>query len=413
MIEHTKILLAIVMVAGAVAAVSKVPLFSAQDLDAELWRKALDIHRRAIVIDTHCDTPTVMLEKGIDIGQRSEQNNVDLIRMKEGGLDAAFFAIFVSNALDQQHPSAKALEMIDEVYRQIERYPELAAMAFSPQDIRWLHVEGKRAILLGMENGGPIEGSLRLLRDFYRLGVRYVTLTHGDNNDICDSSTAPAPRWNGLSEFGKTVVKEMNRLGMIVDVSHISDKAFWDVLETSQAPVIASHSCARALCSAPRNMSDEMIKALAAKGGVIQVNFYGGFLSQDIYQKSEENRKKLAPEIEKLKEQFKDNPEEFQKAIMEMWHKDSPPPPPIDILIDHIDHIARLVGADYVGLGSDFDGASSYPQGLQDVSGYPLITYHLLKRGYGEKDIQKILGGNFLRVFDEVVRTADRLQTEK
>jgi membrane dipeptidase len=410
MIEHAKILFAIVMVASAVSAV---PLFSTQNLDAELWRKALDIHSRAIVIDTHCDTPMVMLEKGVDIGQRSEQNNVDLIRMKEGGLDAVFFAIFISNAFDNQHPSAKALEMIDEVYRQVERYPDLAAMAFSPRDIRWLHAEGKRAILLGMENGGPIEGSLRLLRNFYRLGVRYVTLTHSDNNDICDSSTAQAPRWNGLSEFGKTVVKEMNRLGMIVDVSHISDKSFWDVLEASSAPIIASHSCARALCSAPRNMSDEMIKALAAKGGVIQVNFYGGFLSEDIYQKSEESRKKLAPEIEKLKEKFKDNPEEFQKVAMEMWRKDSPPSPPIDILIDHIDHIVRLVGADYVGLGSDFDGASSYPQGLEDVSGYPLITYNLLKRGYTEQDIRKILGGNFLRVFDEVVRTADRLQTEK
>jgi membrane dipeptidase len=408
MIEQIKIFSVVFLAAGAAAGV-----LSAQNLDAELWRKALDIHRRAIVVDTHCDTPMVMLEKGIDIGQRSEQNNVDLVRMKEGGLDAAFFAVFVSNAFDNQHPAAKALEMIDEVYRQVERYPELAAMAFSPQDIRWLHVEGKRAILLGLENGGPIEGSLRLLRNFYRLGVRYVTLTHSDNNDICDSSTAPAPRWNGLSEFGRSVVKEMNRLGMIVDVSHISDQAFWDVLETSSAPVIASHSCARALCSAPRNLSDEMIKALAEKGGVIQVNFYGGFLDEGIYQKSEETRKKLAPEIEKLKEQFKDNPEEFQKAIMEMWHKESPPPPPLDILIDHIDHVVRLVGADHVGLGSDFDGASSYPQGLQDVSGYPLITYHLLRRGYQEKDIQKILGGNFLRVFDEVVRTADRLQTEK
>jgi membrane dipeptidase len=405
MIEQIRLFSMIALVAGAAAAA-----LSAQGLDPVLWQKALDIHRRAIVIDTHCDTPMVMLEKGIDIGQRSSEGNVDLVRMKEGGLDAAFFAIFVANTLDNQHPSAKALAMIDEVYRQVERYPELAAMAFSPGDIRRFEAEGKRAILLGLENGGPIEGSLRLLRDYYRLGIRYITLTHSDNNDICDSSTAEAPRWNGLSEFGKSVVREMNRLGMIVDVSHISDEAFWDVLKTSRAPVIASHSCARALCSAPRNLSDEMIKALAEKGGVVQINFYGGFLDEDIHQKSEEARKKLRPEIDKLKEQFKDSPEEYQKALMELWHRDSPPPPPIDILIDHIDHVVRLVGPDYVGLGSDFDGASSYPQGLQDVTGYPLITYRLLKRGYGEEDIRKILGGNFLRAFDEVIRTAHETQ---
>jgi membrane dipeptidase len=379
-----------------------------EKLDPELWQKALKIHHRAIVIDTHCDTPMVMLEREIDIGQKSERNNVDLIRMKEGGVDAAFFAIFVANTLDHQHPASKALELIDEVYRQVERYPDLAAIAYSPQDIRSLHENGKRAILLGMENGGPIEGSLRLLRDFYRLGIRYMTLTHSDNNDLCDSSTSPGPKWNGLSELGKSVVKEMNRLGMIVDVSHISDRAFWDVLEVSRTPIMASHSCVRSLCNTPRNLSDEMIKALAKKGGVIQVNFFGGFLDEEINQKSEEMRKRISPEVAKLREKHKDNEAEFWKAVTELWAKNAPSPPPLDVLIDHIDHVVRLVGPDYVGLGSDFDGASSYPQGLEDISGYPLITYSLLKRGYSEKDIQKILGGNFLRVFDEVIKTAER-----
>lgn len=384
-------------------------LFGSQvekDIDPDLWQKALKIHERAIVIDTHCDTPMHMLDRGIDIGVKSQKNDVDLIRMKEGGLDAIFFAVFISNDLDEKHPATRALELIDEIYRQVERYPDLAGMAYSPQDIRKLHEEGKRAILIGMENGSPVEGSLRLLRDYYRLGVRYITLTHSRNNLICDSSTASEARWNGLSDFGREVVKEMNQLGMIIDVSHISDKAFWDVLEVSSAPVMASHSCARALCQNPRNMSDEMIKALAQKGGVIQINLFGGFLDESISRKSEEVRKKLRPEIEKLREKYKGDDDTYRKAVGELWREHALPSPPIDILIDHIDHVVRLVGADYVGLGSDYDGASSYPIGLEDVSGYPLITYNLLKRGYEEKDIVKILGGNFLRFFDEVIQRA-------
>ncbi|UCE74333.1 MAG: membrane dipeptidase, partial [Methanomassiliicoccales archaeon] len=213
------------------------PIESKESIDKKIWKEALKIHHQAIVIDTHCDTPMVMIDRGLDIGKRSAKSKVDLIRMKEGGVDASFFAIFVSNRMDNKHPARRALEMIDEIYNQVECYSQLARIAVSPQDIRDIHDSGKRAILIGMENGGPIEGSLRFLRNFYRLGFRYVTLTHGDNNDICDSSTAEKPRWNGLSEFGGKVVKEMNRLGMIIDVSHISDKAFWDVLEISRAPV--------------------------------------------------------------------------------------------------------------------------------------------------------------------------------
>jgi membrane dipeptidase len=384
-----------------------------KDVDLELWRRALKIHEDAIVIDTHCDTPMHMLDRGIDIGVKSRTNNVDLIRMKEGGLDAVFFAVFVPNDQDDKHPAARAFDLIDEIHRQVERYPGLAGLACSPQDMRRLHEEGKRAILIGMENGGPIEHNLRLLRNYYRLGVRYVTLTHSDNNPICDSSTAAEPRWNGLSDFGKEVVREMNRLGLIVDVSHISDKAFWDVLDVSRAPVMASHSCARALCQSPRNMSDDMIRALARKGGVIQVNFYGGFLDESINRKTEELRKSLEPEIEKLKETHKGNEAAYWTAVGELWARHAPPPPEIDVLIDHIDHIVKLVGADHVGLGSDFDGASSYPKGLEDVTGYPLITYHLLKRGYPEKDIVKILGGNILRVFGEVIQTASDIRAGK
>ncbi|MCP2520847.1 membrane dipeptidase [Candidatus Aminicenantes bacterium AC-335-A11] len=385
-------------------------LLSKEKIDPQLWQKALKIHKEAIVIDTHCDTPMLMMERGLDIGHKSEESDVDLIKMEEGGLDAPFFVIFVPNQLDNKHPAKKALEIIDEIYQQVEKYPDLAEIAYSPEDIVRIHKEGKKAILMGMENGSPIEGSLRLLRNFYRLGVRYITLTHSDNNDICDSSMAKEPKWNGLSDFGKEVVLEMNRLGMMVDISHISDKAFWDVLEISKAPVIASHSSVRSLCNVPRNLSDDMIKALAKKGGVIQINFFSNFIDEKYNKKSREIRERLKPEMEKLKEKYKDDQPAYWNAAIKLWKKYAPPPPDIETLINHIDYVVKLVGVDYVGLGSDFDGASSFPKGLEDVSGLPLITYHLLKRGYREEDIKKILGGNLLRVFREVVNTAKRLR---
>ena len=374
--------------------------------DPRLWQKAVKIHEEAIVIDTHVDTPLPMLYHDRDIGLRSDKGNLDLIRMKEGGLDAAFFAVFTSNREDEKQPSKKALEIIDEIYRQVEKYPDLATMAFSSQDIREIHRTGKRAILLGMENGAPVEGSLRLLRDFYRLGIRYITLTHTGNNDITDSSTADAPKWNGLSDLGRDVVREMNRLGMIVDVSHLSDKAVLDVLAVSSAPVMASHSSVRALCNTPRNVSDELIKAIAAKKGVIQINFFGNYLSDDVSKRSDEVEKMLEPEFQKLREKYKDDRAKYWAEASALYDKHAPPPPKIDLIIDHIDYIVKLAGPDFVGFGSDFDGAGNYPEGMQDVTGYPLITYHLLKRGYSEENIRKILGGNFLRVFDEVMRRA-------
>ncbi|HLP60953.1 MAG TPA: dipeptidase [Candidatus Deferrimicrobium sp.] len=381
-----------------------------EKIDPQLWEKAMKIHQEAIVIDTHCDTPMVMLDKGLDIGQKSNTNDLDLIRMKEGGLDAVFFAAFVANDLDQKNPAKKALEMIDVIYEQVGKYPDLARMAFSPGDIWDIHREGKRAILIGIENGGPLEGNLRVLRDFYRLGVRYITLTHNGNNDICDSSGADTPKWNGVSPFGKEVIKEMNRLGMLIDVSHISDKAFQDVLEFSEAPVFASHSSTRCLCGVGRNMSDDMICALAKKGGVIQITYCSFFVDDDYRKKAEANEKLLEPEMNLIKEKYKDNPEAFWNEAIVLWKKNAPPAPALEKLIDHIDHAVKLVGVDHVGLGSDYDGAGSYPVGLENVSGIPLITYHLLKRGYSEKSIKKILGSNFLRVFERVIQVASNLK---
>ena len=257
-----------------------------------------------------------------------------------------------------------------------------------------------------MENGGPVEESLALLRTFYRLGVRYITLTHNGSNPICDSST-DEPRWNGLSPFGIEMVEEMNRLGMMIDVSHISDQAFWDVLKLSKAPVMASHSRVRAICDVPRNLSDDMIRALAAKGGVIQINFYSGFLSPVYQKKYREIRKQLEPDMKRLKEKYKDNENQYWQELFKLWKPLAPPPPKIDILLEHIDHVVKLVGVDHVGLGSDYDGAGSFPEGLEDISGFPKITYHLLKRGYDPEEIKKILGGNLLRVFTAVEETKE------
>jgi membrane dipeptidase len=378
-----------------------------EKIDKELWKKALEINGKAIVIDTHADTPMRMLREDFDIGKRSDKGHIDLIRMKEGGLDALFMAAYVSQNLADKNPAHHALELIDVIYQQVEANADKAGMAFSPQDIRRLHKEGKIAILIGMENGIPIEKSLRLLRIFYRLGVRYMTLCHSGANFICDSST-DKPKWNGVSDFGKKVIREMNNLGMMIDVSHLSDDSFWDVLELSKAPVIASHSCCRAISNAERNLTDDMIKALAKKGGVIQIAYVPDFLSQEYKEQSEKKQKELKPKIDELREKYKDNQQELYEHIMELAKQNPIPLPPASVVVDHIDHVVKLVGPDHVGLGSDFDGTYAVPEGLEDVSKLPIITYYLLKRGYKEEDIVKILGGNLLRVFTEVQKAAQQ-----
>jgi membrane dipeptidase len=374
---------------------------AAPETDRELMEKARRLHERAIVVDTHVDTPILMYGGGLDIGVRNEKGRVDLPRMIDGGLDAIFLAVFISNELDDRHPSRRALEIIDVIHRQVAGCPDMAELAFSAEDIERIEKSGRRAVLIGMENGGPVEKSLSLLRTYYRLGVRYITLTHNSNNPICDSST-DEPEWNGLSPFGVEMVEEMNRLGMMIDVSHISDDAFMDVIEHSRAPVIASHSATRALCDVPRNLSDPMLEKLASSGGVIQIVFYSGFLSENYARKSEAVRKKLKPEFEKLREETAGNSEAFYEKAMPLWKKHAPPDPPVSVLIDHIEHAVEVAGIDNVGLGSDFDGAGSFPEGIEDAGDYQLITYHLLDRGYSEEEIIKILGGNLLRVMKEV-----------
>ncbi len=377
--------------------------------------RAARLHQEAIVVDLHMDTPQRMLDQDIDLEARATTGHADIPRMREGGLDAAFFSIYVD--MDRYLGDAatkRALRLIDSVQKQVERHPEQLTLAVSAADIRRAHNDGRIALLMGMEGGTPIADDLGLLRNFYRLGVRYMTLTHGRNNNWVDSST-DEPRHNGLTEFGEDVVREMNRLGMLVDISHVSDEAFYDALEVSQAPLIASHSSARAISNVPRNMSDDMIRALAREGGVVHVNFYAEFLDQDFAEARARLRAntEFQARLRTLREQFRNEgrTQPGFEAQMLLYEEYDVRVPRVswERIIEHIDHMVKLVGVDHVGLGSDFDGATM-PEGMDDVSFLPRITHALLDRGYSEADVRKILGGNTLRVMEEAERVAERLR---
>jgi len=354
-----------------------VPATKLQDkkADDKLWAEALRIHREAIVIDTHSDVTSRMLDEGFDIGKRASEGHMDIPRMKEGGLDAEFFVIYVSARYAREGGSVRrALEMIDVTYQALQRYPNDIELATSAEDIRRIAKKGKVAVLMGIEGGHAIEDSLGVLRLFHRLGVRYMTLTHTNTNNWADSS-GDEPKHNGLTEFGRKVVLEMNRLGMLVDVSHVSDKTFFDVIEITRAPIIASHSSARALTNVPRNMSDDMLRAVARNGGVVMVNFASDFLDQNYADAVEKQRAALRPQIEAFRKRYASDPPRFRLEIERLFKASAPPRPPLSKLIDHIDHIVKVAGIDHVGLGSDFDGVDSLPEGLDDCSNLPKITY--------------------------------------
>jgi membrane dipeptidase len=297
--------------------------------------------------------------------------------------------------------------MIDSVYRAVERHPNDLMLATSAADIRRAKKQGKIACLMGIEGGHAIENSLPTLREFYRLGVRYMTLTWNNANDWADSNREK--KHNGLTEFGKDVVREMNRLGMLVDVSHVGDKTMSDVLDISQAPIIASHSSARALSNVPRNIPDDLLKRIAQNGGVVQVNFYSVFVdAATVAPQSAERDRRLRAQQEALNQKYKDDPERLAEESDKLEAANPLPPLPLAKLIDHIDHIVKVAGIDHVGIGADFDGANDMPEGATDVSLLPNITYELLKRGYTEADIRKILGENLLRVFAAAESVARR-----
>src|SRR4051794_3519295 len=350
--------------------------------------RAARIHKQAIVVDTHIDTTMMLGKPGWDFmvrhtaGPQPDESHVDLPRIRDGGLDAAFFSIYMPGTITGPEAVKRSLILIDHVRSLAEKHPNEIVLATTAADVRAAHKAGKFAALMGMEGGHMIDDSLSVLRDYQRLGVRYLTLSHSVNTNWSDSS-GDKPLHNGLTDFGKDVVRELNRLGIMVDISHVSDKTFWDALETSKAPLVASHSSMRAISGHPRNMTDDMVRALGAKGGVVMINYSIGFLSNERYEAGQKNPP----------------PAEMPRVS---WEK----------IVDHIDHAVKLVGATHVGLGSDFDG-TAVPDGMDDVSRLPKITAALLAKGYSEQDVKNILGENILRLLDKVDQVGREIRNER
>jgi membrane dipeptidase len=381
---------------------------------------ALAVHQSALVIDTHADTPGRFVDENFDLSQDAGRGYMDFTKIKAGNLGAEFFSIWVDPKVYKGREIQRALDMIDSVYQQARLHPDKMMMAFSTQDILNAHRQHKFAALMGVEGGHALQGDLRVLDDYYRLGVRYMTLTWSNTNELADSSgdidDKTVQHHNGITDLGRQAVRRMNRMGMLVDISHVADRTFYQALTTSRAPVIASHSSSRALTKAPRNMTDDMLVALARNGGVAQVNFYCGFISQ----KYVDTAKKLAaekdPDYERVESLFR--AERTAESMKQLFDAEAVlakklPRPPLSDLIDHIDHMVKVAGVDHVGLGSDFDGIDCSPAGLDSAADLPKITEALYERGYKAADLDKILGGNLMRVFTAVEKTAKEIQAEE
>lgn len=390
--------------------------FGSANINTKLEKKANRIHNKCLTVDTHCDTPMLMIKPGFNVREEHEAPNsrVDLPRMKKGGLDAMFFAVFTGQKPRTEENYDKtyklAHQMLDSIHVMLKKDSDLATLALQTDDLAKIEKTGKRAIYIGMENGFPLAKDLSRVEEFYKLGVRYITLCHSYHNDICDSSSDSKPaEHNGVSEFGKLVIAEMNRLGMMIDVSHASDKSFFDAIELSKTPVIASHSSVRAVAKHNRNMTDEMIKKLAEKGGVIQICLLDEYIKEADTTTVKYHRMKV------LHQKYRDMADKMSDAEKDALHKEwdevqalNPEElPTVKNLCDHIDHVKNLVGVDYVGIGSDFDGGGGL-RDCADVSQFPNITMELLRRGYTETEIKKIWGGNLLRVFHEVEKYAEK-----
>ncbi len=381
------------------------------------------VHEAALIVDGHMDTPQRFLDEGFDFGTDTpiSKGHVDLGKARAGNLGAVFFSIWVEPKEHAGRHAHRALALIEAVHRQIERHPDQMVLALSAQDIVNARSgpQKKLATLMGLEGGHAIEDDLGLLRAYYRLGVRYMTLTWSNTNAWADASgdidDPKVKHHGGLTAFGKEVVREMNRLGMLVDISHVSDATFFDAVKVSRAPVIASHSSARALTQSARNLTDEMLRAVAANKGVVMVNFFSAFID-------EESRKALTAQMAErnaalaaVSAKLRNDPGLLLRtttAIERKW-AGKVKRPPLKSLIDHIDHIAKVAGVDHVGLGSDFDGIPSTPEGIDSVADLPRITEALLARGYSPEQVHKILGGNLLRVFREAERVSQQLRAEQ
>jgi len=392
-------------IVGVAAAAVPIFLFAQSVSDVQVSARAKRLHDRAIVVDTHDDTPQRLLfDKTFNIGMRNKDGHVDIPRMREGGLDALFFSIWVPSQITGPPAVKRALDLIDSVREAVRTHPNDLMLANTAADIRRAAAEHKIAALMGMEGGHIIDDDLAVLRVYAALGVRYLTLTHFLNNNWADSST-DKPAHNGLTAFGKDVVRELNRIGVIVDVSHVSDKTFYDLLEVTKAPVIASHSSSRAISNHPRNMTDDMMRALAKNGGVVMINYAAAFLSEEFRVASEKKSGNIVAAMAAMSKKCGGNEActimENERIEHEAMMKGELPKAMWDKIVEHIDHAVKVAGVDHVGLGSDFDGATM-PIGMEDVSKLPKITDALLKKGYSEPDIEKILGGNILRVMEQV-----------
>lgn len=381
--------------------------------EEQLIKQADKIHASILTVDTHCDTPMEFSDPSFDLGVRHDEGCVDFPRMVEGGLHAEFFAVFIGqgprNDSSYNKVHEQALYTFNAIHRNVEKNSEMAEMAYTASDAYRIRKEGKIAAFIGVENGYPIGLDITRVKQYYDLGARYITLSHTKNNDICDSSTDPAgPENNGLSPFGAEVVNEMNRLGMMVDVSHISDKAFYDVLKVTKVPVIASHSSCRALCGSPRNLTDDMLLALKENGGVIQICILSNYL------KSPEPNPQLESKLMELQEKYGDYnalPEDSKKVMRTEYRhiqKSYEKLATVKDVVDHIDHVVQVIGIDYVGIGTDFDGGGGV-EGCKTVDEMKNITIELLSRGYTKQDIKKIWGCNSMRVLRTVEEYAANL----
>ena len=403
---------------------------SAQTTDeAALLKRAQKLHREAIVIDTHNDVTSELLDNGFDLADNGVKadgtlrTHTDIKRLRAGGLDAQFFAVYVDKDLINKTAAQgggaarRTLDMIGVVYEQVARHPETFEMAFTAADVRRIVKRGKLASLMGIEGGHAIEDSLYALRMYHQLGIRYMTLTHTNTNDWADSEAdlknPNVKHHDGLNDFGKAVITEMNRLGMMADISHVSDKTMADVLATTKAPIIASHSSARAVANHTRNVNDETLRGIAKNGGVVMVNFYDGFIDPRKAELTLASRAKT----EELKALYPPTyPNAAAKVTEELraWRAAQPKydKTPLSVLMDHFIHIIKTAGIDHVGIGADLDGVpiDGVPVGMEDVSKYPVITLELLRRGYSDRDVKKLLGENILRVMGECERVARDMQ---
>lgn len=389
--------------------------------DPKIWAQALKIHKKAIIIDGHNDIPSPLVDDDFNLATDSRGKfhredgtpyHSDLSRFKESGITGEFFSIYVSGTDYQKGGKMRrAMDLIDATYREIERHPNQLSFCTTAADIRKAKKQNKMCVLMGIEGGYVIENSLYALRNFYRLGIRYMTLTHNVSHDWADAHRGEVKN-NGLSEFGKEVVREMNRLGMLIDISHVSVKVMNDALDVSTAPIIASHSSARGVRDHTRNVPDDVLKRVAKNGGVIMINFYPSFLDERTSNEENARAEKLKPQLDALREKYKGNNQAYNEAERKLFAENPIYITPYTRIVDHIDHIKKVAGIDIVGIGSDYDGVPFLPAGMNGAEDLALVTYEMLQRGYTEQEIRKVLGENFMRAFAQAEKVA-RIESRK